>query len=151
MNKIIAYTDGGCRGNGKENSIGGWGVVLEYKGRSKQIYGGTPDTTNNKMELTAVIKALEAVKTTNIPIEIYADSAYVVNGMNQWVKNWIKKDWKKADKKPVENKDLWMKLNELSLKQDNISFLKVKGHDDVELNVLADQLANKGMDEVKIK
>lgn len=149
MDKIIIYCDGACSGNQFAENVGGWGAVLNYKDHHKEVYGGEKNTTNNIMELTAVIKALETVKTNNIPVEVYADSAYVVNGMNEWICGWIKKNWKKSNKKPVENKELWMKLNELSNKQLDIKFMKVKGHDGVELNELADTLANKGMDEIR--
>lgn len=148
MEKVIIFTDGGCRGNQNDNNIGGYGAVFQYKGKTKEIYGGERNTTNNKMELTAAIKALEIIKTTNVPIEIHADSAYVVNGMNQWIHNWIKKGWRTASKKPVENKELWMTLNDLANKQQEIKFIKTKAHVGIELNEIADQLANKGMDEL---
>jgi len=147
MNKVIVYCDGGCRGNQHDENIGGWGVVLSFGGKTKEVYGGEKNTTNNRMELTAAIKGLETIKTTQHPIEMYIDSAYVVNGMNSWIAGWKKKGWKKADKKPVENKELWKRLDELA-SGFNVSFIKVKGHDGVELNELADQLANKAMDEL---
>jgi ribonuclease HI len=149
MENVIIYCDGGCRGNQNTENIGGWGVVFKYKDKMKQLYGGEKNTTNNIMELTAAIKALEVIKTTNIPIQMYIDSAYVINGMNEWIHGWIKKGWKKSNKKPVENKELWIKLNELRNKQSSVEFIKVKGHDGVELNELADTLANKAMDELE--
>lgn len=149
MDKIIIYADGGSRNNGKENAIGGWGVVLTYGNSKKELYGGQKNVTNNQMELIAAIKALEAIKTTDIPVEVYCDSAYVVNGMNEWIYNWVKKGWRTANKKPVENKELWMKLHELRNNQETINFIKVKGHSGVNLNELADQLANKAMDVVE--
>lgn len=149
MDKIIIYCDGACSGNQFEENVGGWGVVLKYKDKQKELYGEARNTTNNIMELTAAIKALESIKTTDIPIEIYMDSAYVVNGMNEWIYGWIKKGWKKSNKKPVENKELWMKLNELRNKQSSVKFIKVQGHSGIELNELADMLANKGMDELR--
>ncbi|MBL4951048.1 ribonuclease HI [Neobacillus sp. YIM B02564] len=149
MEKVIIYCDGGCRGNQNTENIGGWGVVFKYKDKVKEMYGGEKNTTNNIMELTAAIKALEAIKTTNIPIQMYIDSAYVINGMNEWIHGWIKNNWKKSNKKPVENKELWIKLNDLRNKQSSVEFIKVKGHDGVELNELADTLANKGMDELE--
>ena len=149
MEKVIIYCDGGCRGNQNDENVGGWGVVFQYKGKTKELYGGQRNTTNNIMELTAAINALEAIKTTQIPIQMYIDSAYVINGMNEWIHGWIKKGWKKSNKKPVENKELWIKLNELRNKQSSVEFIKVKGHDGVELNELADTLANKAMDEVQ--
>lgn len=149
MDKLIIYADGGCRGNQNTENIGGWGVVLKFKEKTKEIYGGERNTTNNKMELTAAIESLKGLKTNHIPIEIHMDSAYVVNGMNDWIHGWIKKNWRKSNKKPVENKELWIQLNELRNKQQNIQFLKVKGHAGVELNELADELANKAMDELE--
>lgn len=113
------------------------------------MFGGTVNTTNNIMELTGAIKALENIKTKDIPIEVYLDSAYVVNGINDWIHNWVKKDWRTASKKPVANKELWIKLNELKNKQEDIKFIKVQGHAGVELNELADDLANKGMNEYR--
>ncbi|WP_141604401.1 ribonuclease HI [Terrilactibacillus laevilacticus] len=149
MENIVIYCDGGCRGNQSDRNVGGWGVVLQYKGNTKELYGGALNTTNNVMELTAAIKALEAIKTTHIPVDIHADSAYVVNGMTSWVQGWIKKGWKTAGNKPVKNKELWMRLYELSKMQDTIRFNKVKGHNGVELNERADELANRGMDEAR--
>lgn len=149
MDTIIVYCDGACSGNQFDENVGGWGAVLQYKGKVKEICGGEVNTTNNIMELTAAIKSLESVKSTDIPIEMYIDSAYVINGMNEWIHGWIKKNWKKSNKKPVENKELWVNLNELRNKQSSVKFIKVKGHDGVELNELADQLANKGMDEIR--
>lgn len=149
MKHITIYCDGGCRGNQNDSNIGGWGAVLEYNGNVKEMYEGERNTTNNKMELTGAIKALEALKTTHIPVRMHCDSAYVVNGINQWVKGWKKKGWRKGDGKAPENLDLWKRLDQLVILQDDIEVLKVKGHAGVELNELADQLANKAMDEVE--
>ncbi|MGG3987426.1 ribonuclease HI [Bacillus smithii] len=151
MDKIIIYCDGACSGNQFNENVGGWGAVLKYKDKRKEIYGGEKNTTNNVMELTAAIKALAVLKTTNIPVEVYADSSYLVNGMNEWVHNWVKKGWKTTKKKPVENKELWIKLKELVDKQNDIKFIKVKGHNGIELNEKADELANKGMEELREK
>lgn len=148
MSEIIIYTDGGCRGNAKDENIGGWGAVLEYKGNVKELYDGVRNTTNNQMELMGAIKALEALKTTHIPVRLHCDSAYVVNGITSWVKGWKAKGWRKSDNKVVENKELWQRLDELVHKQSDCKFIKVKGHSGVELNELADQLANRAMDEV---
>jgi ribonuclease HI len=148
MSEIIIYCDGGCRGNAKDENIGGWGAVLEYKGHVKELYGGERNTTNNIQELKGAINALMALKTTNLPVRVHCDSAYVVNGITSWVAGWKKKGWKKGDGKTPENLELWKKLDELVLKQSDIKFIKVKGHAGVELNELADQLANKAMDEV---
>lgn len=149
MDNIIIFADGGCRGNQNAENVGGWGAVLKYKDKVKEIHGGQLNTTNNIMELTAAIKALESLKTTNIPVEMYIDSAYLINGVNEWIEGWIARGWRKSNKKPVENKELWIKLKELADKQSSVKFLKVKGHAGVELNELADQLANKAMDELE--
>ncbi|WP_028984029.1 ribonuclease HI [Sporolactobacillus terrae] len=147
MNEIIIYCDGGCRGNQSDHNVGGWGAILRYGDKVKELHGGMRNTTNNVMELTAAIRSLESLKTNQIPISFYIDSAYVVNGMNSWIHGWIKKGWKTAGGKPVKNKELWMHLNALAEKQDKITFNKVKGHHGVEYNERADQLANLAMDE----
>lgn len=149
MDNIIIYCDGGCRGNQEDHNIGGWGAVLQYDGRSKELHGGAADTTNNIMELTAAIRSLETLKTEHIPVSFYIDSAYVVNGMNSWVAGWVKKGWKTASGQPVKNKELWMRLNELAGRQQTITFNKVKGHHGVTLNERADELANQAMDEIE--
>lgn len=149
VESIIIFCDGGCRGNQKDSNVGGYGVVLEYKGKTKELYGGERNTTNNRQELTGAIRALQALKTTHIPVKIHCDSAYVINGMSQWVAGWKKKGWRKSDGKPVENVELWKYLDELASTQDSIEWVKVKGHSDNEGNNRADQLANKAMDEVK--
>jgi ribonuclease HI len=148
VQEIIVYCDGGCRGNHQKDNIGGWGVVLQYGEHQKELYEGVKNTTNNQMELTGAIKALEAIKTTNIPVRIHCDSAYVVNGITSWVAGWKKRGWKKGDGKTPENKELWQRLDELVHRQHDCQFVKVKGHVGVELNELADQLANKAMDEI---
>lgn len=149
MQEIIIYCDGGTRNNqDRDNSIGGWGVVLQYGDYTKELYGGERNTTNNIQELKGAINALTALKTTRIPVKIHCDSAYVVNGMNQWVKGWKKKGWRKGDGKTPENVELWKRLDELSSKQDDIQWIKVKGHADNEGNNKADELANRAMDEV---
>jgi len=147
---IKIWCDGGCRGNNKDENIGGYGVVLQYGEHVKELYGGERNTTNNIQELKGAITALEAIKTTHIPIELYCDSAYVVNGINQWVKGWKKNNWrKKSDNKVVENLELWQRLDELVNKQSDCKFIKVRGHNGNEGNERADFLANKGMDEVE--
>ena len=151
MDKIIIYCDGGCRGNGREDNIGGWGVYLTYKGSEKELYGGTKGTTNNIMELTACIQALRALKRHDIPVEVMVDSAYVLNGITNWIYNWMKKGWVTSKKEPVENKELWQCLYEEKQKFTEITFIKVKGHSDNAGNNRADALANKGMDEVALK
>ena len=149
MDRIIIWADGGCRGNQHETNIGGWGSIMKYQDKVKEIYGGEKNTTNNKMEITACIKSLEAIQTKHIPIEFYCDSAYVVNAMNDWITGWLKNNWRKSNKKPVENKELWQRLIELKDQQSSVKFLKVKGHSDNEGNNRADELANIAMDELK--
>lgn len=137
------FTDGACRGNpGK----GGWGVLLRYGEVEKQLYGGDLETTNNKMELTAVIKGLEALKKTSQVI-ITTDSRYVLEGITEWLPNWKKRNWKTAGKKPVKNVELWQKLDNLVGRHD-IEWHWVKGHSGHPENELADQLANQGIDEL---
>ncbi len=139
MNKfnVSIYTDGACSGN---PGAGGWGAVLIYGNIKKEISGFDPQTTNNKMELTAVIKALEMLK-TQCNVELYSDSAYVVNAINEgWLSNWKEKNWIGSDKKPVKNIELWQSLDSL-LSKHNVNFNKVKGHADNELNNRCDELA----------
>jgi ribonuclease HI len=146
QDRIIVYTDGACSGNQFSNNNGGWGVVMKYNDTTKELYGGEKNTTNQRMELIACIKALEQMKTTAIPIEIYSDSAYLVNCiLQEWYKKWESNGWKNAHKKPVENRDLWERLLELMSKY-NVSFHKVEGHRGVELNERADELARMGID-----
>ena len=137
------FTDGACRGNPGE---GGWGVLLRYGEAEKQLYGGDPETTNNKMELTAVIKGLEALKKSS-SVAITTDSRYVLEGITEWLPNWKKRNWKTAGKKPVKNLELWQKLDELVSKHD-IEWHWVKGHSGHPENEIADQLANQGIDEL---
>lgn len=155
-NTIIVYCDGGCRGNQKKDNIGGWGAILTQNGtdNKKEIYGSESNTSNNKMELTACIKSLEAIKENirqNFNIEIHSDSAYLVNSMNSWISGWIKKNWRNSQKKPVENKELWQQILTLTKQFNNVTFNKCKGHDGVELNERADELANIAMDELENK
>ncbi|MBE8162672.1 MAG: ribonuclease HI [Bdellovibrionaceae bacterium] len=143
MEKIIIYTDGGCRGN---PGLGGWGVWLRYKGHDKKLKGAKENTTNNQMELTAAIKALEAIDVDNIAIDLYTDSKYVVQGIKEWLKSWKIKSWKTANKKPVKNKELWLALDQLNQKY-KVGWHWVKGHSGDEGNEVADHLANQAMDE----
>lgn len=137
MKDIILYTDGACSGN---PGPGGWGAVLVYNNIQKQMSGFEDNTTNNRMELLAVIKGLSALK-ENCNVEIYTDSAYVCNAFVQnWVQSWQLNGWKTASKTPVANMDLWQELLSL-IKNHNVHFNKVKGHADNELNNLCDQLA----------
>ncbi len=144
MDNIIIYTDGGCRGN---PGVGGWGVWLRYKGTEKKLKGAEKDTTNNRMELTAAIKALEALKSDEIKVDLYTDSKYVMNGINEWIINWKKKNWKTSAKRPVKNVDLWQKLDILNQKYP-INWHWVKGHSGDEGNDMADLLANQAMDSI---
>ena len=144
MDNIIIYTDGGCRGN---PGLGAWAAILISEKHNLRLEIGESEnnTTNNKMEMKAVIKALERLKNSH-NIKVYSDSAYLVNGMNEWIYSWQKNNWIKSDKKPVENKEYWIKLIELS-KKHNIKFIKVKGHSDNKENNRADEIVNILMDE----
>ena len=139
-NKITIYTDGACSGNpGK----GGWGAVLIYGDKQKHLSGSAILTTNNKMELTATIEALKAVKKSS-DIELYTDSQYVKNGINLWIINWKKNGWKTANKKEVANKDLWIELDKY-VTHHKITWFWVKGHSGNHYNEIADNLAVKAM------
>ncbi len=144
MDKIIAYTDGGCRGN---PGIGGWGVWLHYGKRDKKLKGAEKNTTNNQMELLAAIKALEAIKSNEIKIDLFTDSKYVMNGINQWIVAWKAKAWKTANNKPVKNVKLWKRLEVLN-KKHNVNWHWIKGHSGNIGNEIADKLANQAMDEL---
>lgn len=148
MEKIQIYCDGGCRGNGKEDNIGGWGAYLIYGDYKKELCGGTHQTTNNIMELTACIEGLRALKRYDIPVEVMVDSAYVLNGITNWIYGWMKKGWLTSKKEPVENRALWEALYEEKKKFASITFIKVKGHSTNAGNNKADELANKGMDQL---
>ena len=137
MEKVIIYTDGACSGN---PGPGGWGAILMYKDNKKEISGGKKDTTNNVMELTAVIEGLKMLKFP-CDVEVYSDSAYVVNAFNQkWINSWIKNNWKTSGKEPVKNKEIWQELYELT-KIHNVKFIKVKGHSTNKFNNRCDFLA----------
>lgn len=137
MEEVTIYTDGACSGN---PGPGGWGAILISKDIKKEISGGNKDTTNNIMELTAVIEALKMLKYP-CKVNLYSDSAYVVNAFEQkWIYGWIKKNWTTSGKSPVKNKELWQELYNLT-KIHNVTFNKVKGHSDNELNNRCDELA----------
>ncbi len=137
LTEVIIYTDGACSGN---PGPGGWAAVLSASGVSKEISGGEALTTNNRMELTAVIKALEALKRP-CDVKVYSDSAYIVNAFGQdWISGWIRNGWRNSAKAEVANKDLWQRLVELT-KIHQVEFIKVKGHADNELNNRCDKLA----------
>lgn len=141
MEEVVIYTDGACSGN---PGPGGWGSILMYKGNKKEISGGKKDTTNNIMELTAVIEALKLLK-FKCKVSLYSDSAYVVNAFNQkWIYGWMKNGWKNASKEPVKNKELWEELYELT-KTHEVTFIKVKGHSDNEYNNRCDEMAREAI------
>lgn len=144
MDNVTIYTDGACSGN---PGPGGWGAILMYKDIKKEISGGQKDTTNNVMELSAVIEALKLLKHP-CNVELYSDSAYVVNAfLQKWIINWQKNHWKTADKKDVKNKELWQELVELTTIH-SVTFHKVKGHSDNEFNNRCDELARKAIKEL---
>ena len=146
MEKVIIYTDGACSGN---PGPGGWGAILMYKENTKEISGGEKNTTNNIMELTAVIEGLKLLK-FSCEVEIYSDSAYVVNAFNQgWIYNWIKKGWKTASGESVKNKELWQELYSLIKKHKKVEFIKVKGHSDNEFNNRCDEMARNAIKNLK--
>ncbi|MFZ8928232.1 MAG: ribonuclease HI [Gammaproteobacteria bacterium] len=142
--KVQIFTDGACRGN---PGPGGWGAVMRYGEKEKTLHGGETSTTNNRMELTAVIKALECLKGNKWPIDITTDSKYVLQGITEWIEGWKKRGWRNASKKPVLNADLWQRLDEL-VQPFDIKWHWVKGHSGHPENELADQLANRGIDEL---
>jgi ribonuclease HI len=136
---VDIYTDGACKGN---PGAGGWGALLESGGKTREIYGGEPHTTNNRMELTAVIRALEALK-HRCRVRLHTDSQYVQLGISTWIHDWKKRKWRTADKKPVKNEDLWKRLDELAAEHE-IEWLWVRGHSGHAGNERADELANLG-------
>jgi ribonuclease HI len=178
MKTIYIYTDGGCAGNQHDTNIGGYGAILQYGEHKKEIYGNEKNTTNNIMEMSAVIEALKLVTDKESNVEVYSDSAYVVECFKKkWYVNWEKNGWKTSKKTPVENKTLWIELIELVHSFNLVTFFKVKGHLDVnktadvtkwykkfivqreisrddylyliEMNNRADELANIAMDEIR--
>jgi ribonuclease HI len=144
--RVQIWSDGACSGN---PGPGGWGAVLIWDGREKDLKGGEALTTNNRMELTAAIEALSAL-TRATAVDFYTDSQYVRGGVTGWVKGWKRNGWKTSDRKPVKNVDLWQKLDELAAKHD-IRWHWVKGHAGKHGNERADQLANEGMAPFKVK
>ena len=143
MKKIEIYTDGACRGN---PGPGGWGVLLIYEGIKKTLYGGAQDTTNNRMEMQAVIEALKALK-SDCEVSLYTDSKYVMDGINKWLPGWKKRDWQTSNKKPVKNKDLW-EILDIATQSYKIEWHWVKGHTGNPGNEKDDSLANRGIDEL---
>ncbi len=142
-NIVYIFTDGACRGN---PGPGGWGALLRYKGREKKIYGAEAYTTNNRMELLAVIRALTVLKHT-CQVEVTTDSQYVKRGISEWLPTWKRNGWKNSQKKIVKNKDLWEKLDE-ETKRHTVNWHWVRGHSGHVENTLADSLANQAIDEL---
>ncbi|MEQ5833888.1 ribonuclease HI [Marinobacter sp. NFXS9] len=141
--RVVLYTDGACKGN---PGPGGWGAVLSYGDQERELHGGEKETTNNRMELMAAIQGLKALK-RHCEVDLYTDSQYVRKGITEWMKNWKKNGWKTAARKPVKNADLWRDLDELTGSHD-IKWHWVKGHAGIPGNERADQLANRGVEEL---
>lgn len=143
MDRVELYTDGACRGN---PGPGGWGVVLRYGEHEKELFGGEADTTNNRMELMAAIAGLECLKRP-CAVHLTTDSQYVMKGVTEWMANWKRKGWRTANKKPVKNVDLWKRLD-AQVNRHRIDWEWVRGHTGHPENEWADQLANRGIDEL---
>ncbi|MFO1315225.1 MAG: ribonuclease HI [Burkholderiales bacterium] len=141
MNEVVIFTDGACKGN---PGPGGWGALLQAGGHEREIFGGEAHTTNNRMELTAVIRALQTLNRA-CPVAIHTDSQYVKNGIETWIHGWRRNGWKTADRKPVKNADLWRELAALAA-QHEVTWHWVRGHADNPGNLRADALANRGVD-----
>lgn len=144
LKKVQLFTDGACKGN---PGVGGWGALLRYGTIEKELFGGQAHTTNNRMELLAVIEGLKTLK-TRCRVEVYTDSVYVQKGVTEWLVNWKARGWKTADKKPVKNDDLWRELD-TQLPHHDLSWHWVKGHAGHVENERADGLANKGVELVR--
>jgi ribonuclease HI len=137
---VDIYADGACKGN---PGAGGWGALLEHDGKMRELYGGEAQTTNNRMELTAVIRALEALRAP-CRAKVHTDSQYVQRGISAWIHDWKRRGWRTADRKPVKNQDLWRRLDELA-QQHDVEWIWVKGHAGHPGNERADELANRGV------
>ena len=144
MKEVEIFTDGACRGN---PGPGGWGVLLRYRGKERRLYGGEPQTTNNRMELTAAIEGLKALREP-CAVALTTDSVYVRSGITTWLDNWKRSGWKTAGRKPVKNVDLWQALDEQNQRH-QVEWHWVKGHSGHPENEIADQLANRGIDELE--
>ncbi|NYT43968.1 ribonuclease HI [Alcaligenaceae bacterium] len=142
--QVEIWTDGACKGN---PGLGGWGALLRQGKHAKALYGGEPHTTNNRMELMAVIQALQALKRP-CKVVVHTDSQYVQKGMNEWLANWKRRGWRTADKKPVKNADLWQQLDEL-VQEHELTWRWVRGHAGDPGNEKADELANLGVDHAR--
>jgi len=143
MSEVIIYTDGACRGN---PGPGGWGAVLTYGSKKRELFGSEKETTNNRMELLAAIQALESLK-RSCKVSLYTDSQYVRKGILEWMDNWKKRGWKTAARKPVKNQDLWISLDK-ALTRHDVDWHWVKGHSGVAGNEHADSLANEAIDQM---
>ncbi|MDT8386342.1 MAG: ribonuclease HI [Thiogranum sp.] len=143
MNEVEIFTDGACKGN---PGPGGWGALLRYGSVEKELYGGEKLTTNNRMELMAAIRALESLK-RSCSVKLTTDSVYVKSGITEWLPNWKKRGWMTAARKPVKNADLWRRLDE-AVQRHNVSWHWVKGHNGHVENERADELANRGIEEL---
>jgi len=148
-NSVVIYCDGACSGNQFGENVGGWGAILSYQGKTKELHGGERNTTNQRMEIMACIEALQQLRRNDLPVDLYSDSAYVVNCMQEkWYKQWERNGWKNTKKQPVENQDLWSRLVKLVGALD-VRFHKVTGHSGITMNERADQLARQGIREVR--
>ncbi len=143
MKRVEVFTDGACRGN---PGPGGWGVLLRYQARERELFGGEPETTNNRMELKAAIEGLRALREP-CDVVLTTDSSYVRNGITSWLAGWKKNNWRTASRQPVKNVDLWQELDEQN-ERHRVEWRWVKGHSGHRENEIADQLANRGIDEI---
>ncbi len=143
MSVVEIYTDGACKGN---PGVGGWGALLRARGVEKELFGGEADTTNNRMELMAVIEALRALSRSCDAV-VYTDSSYVQKGISEWIHGWKRNGWRTSDRKPVKNADLWLMLDELA-RQHRVEWKWVRGHAGHPENERADALANRGVESV---
>lgn len=143
IDNVVIFCDGACKGN---PGVGGWGALLQSRGRERELCGGERETTNNRMELMAAISALEAL-TRPCTVRLYTDSKYVQQGISSWLPDWKRRDWKTAAKKPVKNEDLWRRLDAIASKH-QVEWLWIKGHAGHDGNERADQLANRGAEEI---
>jgi len=144
VGKVVdIFTDGACSGN---PGPGGWGVILRWDGHEKELHGGEPATTNNRMELMAAIKALESLKRA-VTVRLHTDSQYVKKGITEWIHDWKRRGWRTADKKPVKNADLWQRLD-AALADHEIQWIWVRGHSGHPENERADELARRGIAEL---